>query len=169
MRKLKRVIGILLVVVCVINLVPIEVFAEPDTNESAIDSGDVNIEGTNSFGNLLSEELTEYQLDNEENYQEGYTITDLVIEDSSATINYDSMEEALLVVALYTEDGLQILQSSETLIQPEESTAVVNFEGEMPEYFLASAYMVDTYDFSPLCTAYETPMYTKEMQELLAS
>ena len=28
---------------------------------------------------------------------------------------------------------------------------------------------MDTYDLSPLCAAYDTPMYTREMQELLES
>jgi len=45
----------------------------------------------------------------------------------------------------------------------------VSIVGDMPQYFVATAYLLDNYDNSPLCTAYSTPMYTKEMQDLLAS
>lgn len=172
MNKMKRIISMLLIAIMLVNLVPADVYATSDTSQDAVDNSGMTIEGTNGFGNLLSEDLTEYQAESEvaeSEYEDGYTVTDLVIELNSATVTYDSMEEALLIVALYTEDGLQLLQSAETLVQPEESVAVLTFEGEMPEYFYASAYMVDTYDLSPLCAAYETPMYTREMQELLAS
>ena len=162
----------LLVAVLLVNLVPVNVYATPDATEDIVDNNDVTIEGINGFGNLLSEDLQQYRSRSaavESAYAEGYTVTDLVIELNSATVTYESMEEVLLIVALYTEDGRQLLQSAETLVQPEESMVALTFEGEMPQYFYATAYMVDVYDLSPLCPAYETPMYTKEMQELLAS
>ena len=39
----------------------------------------------------------------------------------------------------------------------------------MPQYFMASAYLMDTYGLYPLCSEYDNPMYTKEMQDLLKS
>lgn len=89
--------------------------------------------------------------------------------DNVATVTYDTMEEATLVVALYTEDGMQLLTSAKATVTPENTEASVTFEDEIPEYFMASAYLMDSYDLSPLCAAYDTPMYTRQMQELLAS
>ncbi len=38
----------------------------------------------------------------------------------------------------------------------------------MPQYFYLKGYLIDTETNKPLCTAYSSPMYTKEMQEFLA-
>ena len=62
-----------------------------------------------------------------------------------------------------------MLTSATAVVSAEETVAEVTFEGSLPQYFLASAYLLDMYDYSPLCAAYETPMYTREMQALLAS
>ena len=63
---------------------------------------------------------------------------------------------------------MQLLNTAKTTVVPENTTATVSFSGEMPQYFIAAAYLLDVYDYSPLCPSYETPMYTQDMQELLA-
>ena len=167
MKILKQIISTFLLIALLVGMVPTNVLAIDATATSQ--SGQTTIEGTNSFGDLLSEEINEQQETEEENYSGGYTVTGLTISDSVATVTYSSLEEATLVVALYTEDGLQLLVSGNTTVQPEETEVVVELQGEIPEYFTASAYLLDNYDYSPLCTAYDTPMYTREMQELLVS
>ncbi len=165
---LKKLTALLLVLVLVIGLVP----AASAAQKTTVDSSNVSIEGTNGFGSLLSQEISESQTEAAAaaaDYPGGYTVTDLEIVDGVATVTYDSMEEATLVVALYTEDGMRMVTSAQATVTPDETTAAVIFEGDMPEYFLASAYLLDSYDLSPLCAAYDTPMYTREMQELLAS
>lgn len=130
------------------------------------------MEGTNSFGTLLSQEIQESQEESattEEGYESGYSIVDLTFNGAVATVEYSSLEEAILVVAVYSEDGLKMLASGNTVVSPEEDVAAVTIEGDMPGYFQASAYLIDTYDMSPLYAAYDTPMYTQEMQELLES
>lgn len=82
---------------------------------------------------------------------------------------YGSTLEDAVVVALHTEDGFQLLASGTAQVSKEEMEAVVTIEGDLPDYFMASAYLMDSFDLSPLCAAYETPMYTREMQELLNS
>ena len=113
MRKLKRIASVLLVTIMLANLMPADVFATQNTPQTEVNDG-MTIEGTNGFGNLLSADLANEQEETEEKYESGYNVIDLVIELNSATVTYDTMEEALLVVALYTEDGLQLLQSAET-------------------------------------------------------
>lgn len=172
MRNGKRIISILLVIALFVGLIPPTTVLAEDANQSVIDNSSLSVEGTNGFGTLLSEAITEEQetADAEENiYPGGYTVTDLSVEGNVATVTYDSLEKANLVVAVYTEDGMKMLASGTATVSPEETEAVVTIEGDMPEYFMASAYLLDTYDYSPLCASYDTPMYTREMQELLVS
>ena len=173
MQKQNRIISMLLALVLMVGCIPVQAFAEgAAASSAAVDTGDVAIEGTNSFGTLLTAQITESQEAREEtasDYQAGYSVTDLVIEENVATVTFNTLNEANLVVALYAEDGMQLLASGRTTVSPDETQAAVTIEGDMPEYFLASVYLLDTYDLSPLCASYDTPMYTQEMQALLAS
>ena len=172
MSTMKRCISLLLVLGILLGILAPAAQAAPVEEHATVDTSDVNIEGTNGFGNLLAQEVAENQQETEmenEDYPGGYSVTDLEIVDNVATVTYDSMEEAILVVALHTEDGMQLLTSATATATPDATVAAVTFDGEMPEYFMASAYLLDQYDYSPLCASYDTPMYTREMQELLAS
>ena len=172
MSTFKRCISLLLVLGILLSVLAPAAQAAPAEETATVDTDAMTIKGTNGFGNLLRQEITESQEEAEAagaEYPGGYTVTDLVIEGTTATVTYDTMEEATLVVALYTEDGMQMLTSATATVAPDATEAELTFEGEMPEYFLASAYLLDSYDLSPLCAAYDTPMYTREMQELLAS
>ena len=168
---MKRFISILIAVSIIIGMIPVTVQAT-EGDQIEVDNGNMTVEGTNSFGSLLSEEIMESQNENDaaaEEYEEGYSILDLEIEGNIATVSYSTLESANLVVAIYTEDGIQLVTSGTTKVDPEETIATVILEGEMPTYFMVSAYLLDCYDMSPLCVPYDTPMYTKDMQELLAS
>lgn len=172
MSTIKRCISLLLVLGILFGVLAPAAQAAPVEDAASVNTDNVTIEGTNGFGNLLAQEITEDQQESEtENgaYSGGYSVTDLVIVDNVATVTYNSMEDAQLVVALHTEDGMQLLTSATVIVTPDVTETTVTFEGEMPEYFMASAYLLDRYDYSPLCASYDTPMYTREMQELLAS
>ncbi len=163
---MKRVFSMLLVFVLLFGMIPVVQAEEP---QATVESNSTTVESTNSFGALLSEDIQQEQAAGEESSTGGYNVIGLTVENGIATVEYDTMEEAVLVVALYTEDGLQLLLSGNTVVQPDATEATITLEGTIPQYFIASAYLLDTYDYSPLCAAYETPMYTQEMQELLAS
>ena len=172
MSTFKRCISLLMAMLILVGVFAPAAQAAPAEETATVNADGVTVEGTNGFGNLLSQEITESQEEAEaaeEEYPGGYTVTALVIEGNTATVTYDTMEAAALVVALYTEDGMQMLTSTTATVTPDATEAELTFEGDMPEYFLASAFLLDSYDFSPLCAAYDTPMYTREMQELLAS
>jgi len=156
-----------LLLALLVGIVPTTVLATEST--ASVQTGQTTIEGTNSFGSLLSEDIKNQQNEDAENQSGGYNVNGLTIENGIAKIEYSTLEKAVLVVALYSEDGVQLLLSGNTIVDPEGTEAFVELEGEIPDYFMATAYLLDTYDYSPLCTSYDTPMYTKEMQELLAS
>ena len=167
MKITKRLIAMLLVLVLLVGMYPVA--AQAEENQVTLENGNTTIESTNGFGHLLSQALQEEQEVQEEDYSGGYNVVGLTIEGNIATVEYASLEEAVLVVALYSEDGMKLLLSGNTLVDPEGTEAIVEFDGELPEYFMASAYLLDTFDYSPLCSSYDTPMYTREMQDLLAS
>ena len=167
MKILKQIISTFLLLALFVGMVPTNVLATDTT--TSVETGQTTIEGTNSFGTLLSEDIQDQQNEDAESNSGGYNVTGLTIENGIATIEYSTLEKAMLVVALYSEDGIQLLLSSNAIVEPEGTEASIELEGEIPKYFMASAYLLDTYDYSPLCESYDTPMYTREMQELLAS
>ncbi|MBQ2384208.1 MAG: hypothetical protein II290_09225, partial [Oscillospiraceae bacterium] len=169
---LKRIISAVLVLTLLFSLVPTAVFAEAERSQASVEDSELTVEGSNSFGALVSDAISENTEETEtaaEDYPAGYEVTDLTIEGNVATVTYSSLEAAVLVVALYTEDGLQLIDSANTQVTADANEATVTFGDTMPEYFLAEAFLLDTYDHSPLCVSMETPMYTSDMQELLAS
>ena len=164
---MKRFLSLLLAVSFVAVAMPLPARAE-ETGDATVEN-DITVEGANDFGELLSDSINEAEAEEQEAETVGYNVTDLVIDGATATVTYETLEDANLVVALYTEDGVQMLASGSTEVTPEATTATVAIEGELPQYFLAKAFLMDDYDFSPLCSEYTTPLYTQEMQELLAS
>jgi len=169
MKFSKKLLSFLLVMVMMLGMIPVTVQAE--TAEPTVSTeSNVSVEGTNSFGNLLSDAIAEAEAEEVDDEGNGlYSVTDLTIEGNTATVTYEAMEQATLVVAIYSEDGMQLITSGKTTVSPDLTEAEVTIEGEMPEFFEAAAYLVDAYDYSPLCDAYTSPMYTQEMQQLLNS
>lgn len=167
-RIWKRIVSMLLVITLLIGAVPVAASATDAEPEANLDTGDVSLEGSNDLGQLLSQEIEE-QYERETEYSGAYSVTDLTIAGNTAVVEYGAMEEAIVMVSIYTEDGYQMVTSGKATVSPDSTEATVTISGTMPEYFLAKAFLVDTYDYSPLCAAYETPIYTRAMQELLAS
>lgn len=159
----------ILVFVLPVGMIPPAVEA---TETVSVENTGVTVEGTNGFGDLISDGLADAQAQREigeEDDSGGYGITALTIENNVATVTYEAMEEATLFVAIYTEDGMQLVNSGKTTVSADATQAQVTLEGKSPDYFEASAFLLDSYDLSPLCAAYNTPMYTQAMQKLLDS
>lgn len=163
----KRTLSMLLALVMLTGLLPIDAQAEEPA--ASLAENELTVVGTDGFGTLLSEDITQKQETLQEQEVSGYTVTALEITGNIATVTYDSLEEATLVVAIYSEDGMQLLTSGKVTVDPTQTQAEVTISGKMPNYFRASAYLLDSYDMSPLCPAFDTPLYTRQMQELLAS
>ena len=168
MKYGKKILAIFLVLVTLTGMLPIT----GNAAQTVSTENEVSVSGTNEFGQLLSESISDAQQSQDagvESGKEGYGVTALTIEGNIATVTYDAMEEAILLVALYSEENGQLICSGKTTVTAENTQATLTIEGEMPEFFEAAAFLLDTYDMSPLCPSYATPMYTKQMQELLAS
>jgi hypothetical protein len=52
------------------------------------------------------------------------------------------------------------------MVSQDENMATVTISGDMPQYFAATAYLLDADSHEPLCEAYNTELYTKDVQDL---
>lgn len=167
---MKRFCSLFIVVCLLLSLIPAQ-SASAETAAVSADTGETTLEGTDSLGTLLTRQLQQKQADDAQSqaeYSDEYCVLDLTFQDQTATVEYSTAEMAVLVVAIYTEDGLQLITSGKTVADPEQNTATVTIDA-LPDYFGASAFLLDVYDSTPLCAAYYTPMYTREMQALVNS
>lgn len=137
-------------------------------NKITANNGDVSIEGTNSFGNLLTSALTEKIDQQEEN--NGCNIFSVeMVETSMAAVSFETLQDCMLVVGIYDEAGEALLASGSLEVYAGETDTYVDIETDnMPEYFYIKGFLIDYDCFRPLCNAYESPNYTQEMQEFFA-
>ncbi len=164
---MKKLISFIMALMMVFSAVVVPASA----NEEITTDTEMSIGGTNSFGEMfadLAEETVE-----EQNGNNGCNIFSVEIYDHEAAVKYEVTQDAILIVAIYEEDGVKMLGSGNTYISYEEyyyynEPAYVWIEvDEMPQYFYVRAFLVNE-DYAPLSTAYSSPMYTQEMQELLS-
>lgn len=136
-------------------------------NKVSTDNGNVEIGGNGSFGTLLADSINEQNSDENNNSQAG--ITNAQIESNIAKVTYFSSEKATIVVAIYNEEKNKIITTSkkDVDIAEEETEIEIEVDGEIPQYFVLKAFMIDK-EKNPLCDAYENSTYTEEMQKLLA-
>ena len=128
---------------------------------------DLSVEGTDSVGELLAEELVNVASQQEEN--NGCNVFSIDVSDDTATVYFETTQDATLVVAVYDENGSQMLAYGKKEVTQDETIAVVDIDsGSMPQYFLVRGYLIETETLRPICTGYESSMYTQEMQEFLS-
>ena len=137
-----------------------------ETETKAVRS-DLSVEGTDSVGELLAEKLVNVASQQEEN--NGCNVFSIDVSDDTATVYFETTQDATLVVAVYDENGSQMLAYGKKEVTQDETIAVVDIDsGSMPQYFLVRGYLIETETLRPICTGYESSMYTQEMQEFLS-
>ena len=139
--------------------------AETGNKENTmLETENMSVVGTDSFGEMLSQALSQ-ETEQEEN--QSCHISDITVEGSAASVSLETDREATLVVGIYTEDGMEMTASGITQVTPDTETVTVDIAAEeMPQYFLVRAFLLDS-DYSPLCLAFESSLYTEEVQDIL--
>lgn len=171
-RLFKRSVAVLLSVALLLGAIGTDALAAsadpvPNNRTSYDTDMETEINAVNSVGNLIKNTL-ESGTDNKES-EEGYDIIDLSIERNLATVEYDTLEDAEIVVALYAEgtEPLQMLASGKADAIKDEHIVQVTIESDsIPDYFIAKAFLLRKASHSPLCNAYTSNLYTRELQEL---
>lgn len=171
--KKMRILSVLLAFVLAVSSWNFNVQAAPGLEEgrAAVQNGgraslagqDLEMEGTDSFGDMLAAALSEEaERDSGESY-----ISGLEIKGNSAMITYASSGACEAVAAIYDEKTGQMLASgTEALDGGGEGTAAIALKGDVPKHFRAAAYLLDPVSHAPLCGSYATAEYTEEMQKL---
>ena len=134
-----------------------------------ISENELDVEGTSSFGKMFAEAIEEKEYEQQKN--NGYNIFSIEMNGNTASVELDAVDDCTLVVGIYDEAGEKLLNVGTTTVTAgsERASLVIDTASEsMPTYFYLRGFLVDTYTYRPLCTVYESPNYTQEMQEFFA-
>ena len=170
MRK-KRILPFLLslLILCSSLQLPVdakEMDASGKQDTSNMES-EISVQGTDSFGNMVAEAIDNKVEQQEEN--EGCNIFEITMSGTEAEVDFETNKDASLVVGIYDEAGIKMVASGHAEVTTDEKTVKINIEnGQLPDYYYVKGFLVDPETFEPYCTAYETPNYTKEMQEFFS-
>ena len=130
-------------------------------------NNDISINSTNSFGDLISKEISDEDI--EESETVGYKIFTAEVTGNKVSVEFQTLEPGTLVAAIYDESGTTLISTGKTDISAEDTTAGITLDtNSMPKYFYLRVFLVDTTTLRPMCKVYDCPNYTKEMQEFLA-
>ena len=114
MKLFQRVLAGFLTAIMLIGYFPQPISAtEAVGSDAVLETEDLSVSGTNGFGSLVSDAIMENQQENEESgeeYENGYSVTDLTFSGNIATVTYEAMEDAILVVGVYSEDGMKVMK-----------------------------------------------------------
>ena len=128
---------------------------------------EISVQGTDSFGNMVAEAIDNKVEQQEEN--EGCNIFEITMSGIEAEVDFETNKDASLVVGIYDEAGIKMVASGHAEVTTDEKTVKINIEdGQLPDYYYVKGFLVDPETYEPYCTAYETPNYTKEMQEFFS-
>ena len=170
MRK-KRVLPFLLslLILCSSLQLPVdakEMDASGKQNTTNMES-EISVQGTDSLGNMVAEAIDNKAAQQEEN--EGCNIFRITMSGTEAEVDFETDKDASLVVGIYDEAGIKMVASGHAEVTTDEKTEKINIEdGQLPDYYYVKGFLVDPETYEPYCTAYETPNYTKEMQEFFS-
>ena len=147
--------------------VPVFAAKQDTAAQNAYVSDDMEVNGTNSFGGLLADAINANEEASEA--ENGYNVFSVEVSGKTATVSLEAVDNSSVVVAIYDDKTDRMLASGTKEISAGDETANVVIDIDtMPQYFNLRAYIVDTETLRPLCTAYNCPLYTQEMQELMA-
>lgn len=179
-RKIAIMLSLILLISGINDNPDVSSASEKASRSSQITTDNLSVKGINSgMGKLIEQAMTEKE--DEKDANNGNNIFSVELREKTAEesgedeishkifiVNYETVEETCqLLLAIYTEDGKKMITSSAERVSKEDTTTEIWFE-ELPEYFLIRAFLIDSETNQPLCVKYESPMYTKEMQDFLA-
>ena len=122
---------------------------------------------TGNENNVIANAIAEEQ----EKQAQDYFVSDIQVnqETSQAEVTFQTVTDAEIIVAIYSEDGQQMKASANKKVCYEDTKVILEFSEKLPEYFIVKAFMVDVIDYTPLSSPYVSQLYTEEMQKVMAS
>lgn len=169
-RILKRILCVLLTVAMLAGYIPQTKAAAAQETDAIgqstlpVESGALSVEATNDFGELAADAIDDKLQETEAN--EGYNIFSVEVSGTTATVTLETLSDATVIVGIYDEAGeaMKAVGTAEVTAEDEKINVEIDSTA-LPQYFYVRAFLVDTINGRALCTAYESPNYTQEMQE----
>ena len=135
--------------------------------ESSVEKPELSVKGANSAGTLFAEEFSQLAAEQLEN--DGCNIFSVEMTGTEAFVSFETTRDASLVIGVYEEDGIKMLASGSVEVSRGQTEVVVDIEtASMPQYFYIRGFLVETDTLRPVCTSYESSLYTQEMQDFLS-
>lgn len=143
--------------------------AQPEqkqTQQAEVDTSNVSMKATNSFGQLLVNGIEGQSTD-----ADGSTnrITNVTMNGRTANVQFVLDGTADLMVAIYTdgtEEEMVASGTTEVSGSAENGAAQVSIVGDIPETYTIKAFLLDKTDHSPLSSAYTDVSHTQEIIDL---
>lgn len=159
-RTIKRILAVLLTAVMLLSVAPMSVFAKG--NEPDVENGtQAEIKQTNSLSKMLAEatDMSQVAMDSP------YYISEMTFDGKIANVRYYNEQDCLLAVAVYDESTGQMLDSAVELVEAESVTADITMNFDLPEHFLAKAFLLDENN-AALCKELVCRTYTTEYEKI---
>lgn len=127
----------------------------------------ISVTGSDPFGNMLADEFNSKS--NEQEANAGYNVFSVEMQGNTAVVDFETLCDSTIVVGIYDDFGFQLITTGSAQVTADENQATVELDSsKIPQYFYIKAYLINTETMRPLCTVYECPTYTQEMQEFLS-
>ena len=142
--------------------------AQPEqkqTQQAEVDTSNVSVSATNSFGKLLLNGMDE---ENGSNFSSENAITGISMNGSTAVVSYRTAEDADLVVGIYADDAEEEMIASGTVSvsKTTDTTAKVSISSKLPAYYVIKGYLFDKTEHAPLCEPFRDVSKTKDIVDL---
>lgn len=161
-RTVKRILAVLLTAVMLLSVAPMSVFAKG--NEPDVENGtQAEIKQTNSLSKMLAEatDMSQVAMDSP------YYISEMTFDGKIANVRYYNEQDCLLAVAVYDESTGQMIDSAVELVEAESVTADITMNFDLPEHFLAKAFLLDENN-AALCKELVCRTYTTEYEKIVS-
>lgn len=159
-RTVKRILAVLLTAVMLLSVAPMSVFAKG--NEPDVENGtQAEIKQTNSLSKMLAEatDMSQVAMDSP------YYISEMTFDGKIANVRYYNEQDCWLAVAVYDESTGQMIDSAVELVEAESVTADITMNFDLPEHFLAKAFLLDENN-AALCKELVCRTYTTEYEKI---
>lgn len=138
---------------------------QEQTGQAEVDTSNMSVSATNSFGKLLLNGMDE---ENGSNFSSENAITGISMNGSTAVVSYRTAEDADLVVGIYADDAEEemIASGMVSVLKTTDTTAKVSISGKLPEYYVIKGYLFDKTEHAPLCEPFRDVSKTKDIVDL---
>lgn len=151
---------------------PVQASAPQQEQSASVDTSDISMTATNSFGKLLLDGMNGNEEENGTEFSDDNRVIGIKMNGGTATVEYVAAEAADLVVAVYTDSAAEEMVASGTASAPAtadntgSSTVQVPVEGSIPEYYTVKAYLLDKAEHAPLSKVFTDTSKTEAIVDI---